>query len=118
MNRHPKQLEKHLRIPISRTPYSDGNHMKSPLRILHLEDDPNDAALVESLLESETLRCSIARVQSRVEFVRELEQEGVDLVISDFTVPGFNGLAALEAVRAKSVDLPFIFVSGTLGEET
>src|SRR6185369_13412119 len=92
--------------------------MKTPLRILHLEDDAADAAFVEALLESELTRCSIKRVQSRGEFVRELEQENVDLVISDFTVPGFNGMAALEAVRAQSADLPFIFVSGTLGEET
>lgn len=91
--------------------------MKSPLRILHLEDDPHDAALVQSLLEADGIVCSTARVQSRADFVAALERGEVELVISDFSLPMFDGLAALEITRAKRPDLPFILVSGTLGEE-
>jgi signal transduction histidine kinase len=91
--------------------------MKSPLHILHLEDDPDDAALVQSTLEIGGIACAITRVQNRDDFVAALERGGVDLILSDFTLPGFDGLSALKIARAKWPDIPSIFVSGTLGEE-
>lgn len=91
--------------------------MKSPLHILHLEDDQNDAALVLSTLEAEGIHCLSTCVQNRREFVRALEQGGIDLVISDYTLPAFDGLSALGTVRAAWPDLPVILLSGTLGEE-
>jgi signal transduction histidine kinase len=91
--------------------------MKSPLRILHLEDDPNDAALVRSTLENGGIICAITCVQSRADFVAALERGGVDLILSDFSLPAFDGLSALEIARARCPDIPFILVSGTLGEE-
>jgi signal transduction histidine kinase len=91
--------------------------MKSPLRILHLEDDPHDTALVHCVLESEGVSCLITRVENRADFVAALERDDVELVISDFSLPAFDGLAALEILRARRPDLPFILVSGTLGEE-
>jgi two-component system cell cycle sensor histidine kinase/response regulator CckA len=91
--------------------------MKCPLRILHLEDDPNDAALVRSTLEAEGISCAITWVRGRDDFVVALERGGIDLVISDFSLPAFDGLSAVGTVRAKWPDLPFILVSGTLGEE-
>ncbi|MES2466469.1 MAG: response regulator [Verrucomicrobiota bacterium] len=91
--------------------------MKSLLHILHLEDDPNDAALVLATLEDGGLLCEVTRVQDRGAFVAALEQGGIDLVLSDFTLPAFDGLAAAEMVRSGWPDLPVILVSGTLGEE-
>ena len=91
--------------------------MKSPLCILHLEDDPNDAALVAAALESGGIRCVITRVQDRDEFVAALERGGVDLILSDFSLPDFDGLSALAIVRANYRSIPLILVSGTLGEE-
>ena len=91
--------------------------MKSPLRILHLEDDPHDTALVHCVLETEGVPCLITRVESRADFVAALERDDVELVISDFSLPAFDGLTALEILRARRPDLPFILVSGTLGEE-
>lgn len=91
--------------------------MKSPLQILHLEDDPHDAALIQSLLEAEGFACAITRVQNRVEFVAALEGGGLDLILSDFSMPAFDGLSALEIARTRCPDIPFILVSGTLGEE-
>jgi signal transduction histidine kinase len=91
--------------------------MKSPLHILHLEDDPNDAALVQSTLEAGGIPCAITCVQNRPDFVAALEQGGVDLILSDFTLPAFDGLSAVEIARAKWPAIPLIFVSGTLGEE-
>src|SRR5437868_7518990 len=91
--------------------------MKSPLRILHLEDDPNDAALVLSTLEAGGISCVIARVENHDDFVTALEHGGVGLILSDFSMPAFDGFSALEIARGKFPDVPFILVSGTLGEE-
>ena len=91
--------------------------MKSPLHILHLEDDPRDAALVQSTLEAGGIACATTCVQNRDDFVAALEHGGIDLVLSDFTLPAFDGLSAVEIVRARRPNLPVILVSGTLGEE-
>jgi len=91
--------------------------MKSPLRILHLEDDPNDAALVQSTLEAEGIPCVTTCVQTRPAFVAALEKGGIDLILSDYSLPSFDGLAATSIVRARWPAVPVILVSGTLGEE-
>jgi signal transduction histidine kinase len=91
--------------------------MKSPLHILHLEDDPNDAALVQSILEADGIICSTTVVQSRAGFVAALERGGIDLILSDFSMPAFDGLSALKIAHDRFPDIPFILVSGTLGEE-
>lgn len=91
--------------------------MKSPLQILHLEDDPNDAALVQSTLAAGGINCAIICVLSRDDFVAALTRGGVDLILSDFSVPAFDGFSALEIAHARFPEVPFILVSGTLGEE-
>jgi two-component system, cell cycle sensor histidine kinase and response regulator CckA len=91
--------------------------MRSPLRILHLEDDPNDASLVESTLESEGIPCATICVQSRDHFVAALESGGIDLILSDFSLPVFDGFSAIATVRAGWPDLPVILVSGSMGEQ-
>jgi signal transduction histidine kinase len=91
--------------------------MKNPLHILHLEDNPTDAALVQSVLKQGGIDCAITCVQTRDDFMAALERGNVDLILSSFSPPGFDGLAALEAVRARWPEVPFILVSGTVGEE-
>lgn len=91
--------------------------MKSPLQILHLEDDPTDTELVQRTLKSGGIDCVMARVQSRDEFEAALERGGFDLVLSDYSLPGFDGFSAAEMVQARCPALPLILVSGTLGEE-
>jgi signal transduction histidine kinase len=88
-----------------------------PLRILHLEDDPRDAELVRSALEQEGIPCEITSAASKSEFIAALERDELDLVLADFSVPGFNGLSALAILRRKFPHVPFILVSGTVGEE-
>lgn len=91
--------------------------MKSPLHILHLEDDPNDGALAQATLEAGGIVCAFTRVETRAAFLAALEGGGIDLILSDFSMPAFDGLSALDAAHAQYPDVPFILFSGTLGEE-
>ena len=88
------------------------------VRILHLEDNASDAELVQATLRSKRISCNITRVQTRADYEAALEQNRFDLIISDFTLPSFDGMSALAIAGRKSPDTPFIFVSGTIGEET
>ena len=91
--------------------------MTSPLRILLLEDNSRDAELVQELLEANHFVCEITRVQTRAEFIAGLENAGINLILADYRLPSFDGLSALKLALDTRADLPFIFVSGTLGEE-
>src|SRR5229473_8254130 len=91
--------------------------MKSPLRVLHLEDNPNDAELIQAALQSEGIVSHVVRVETRADFLASLEQGGFDIILADYTLPSFDGLSALSIAMEKCPDVPFIFVSGTLGEE-
>ena len=76
-------------------PERERSTMRSPLRILHLEDDPNDASLVESALEAEGIACATICVQDRDDFVAALESGGIDLILSDFSLPCWMGFRRL-----------------------
>src|SRR5499427_5829221 len=91
--------------------------MQSPLHILHLEDDLRDAELLQAKLETEDILCHVIRVETQADFCAALEQGGFDLILADYTLPSFDGLSALKITLEKCPDVPFIFVSGTLGEE-
>ena len=91
--------------------------MKSPLRILHLEDDPRDAELVQETLASDGISCQVTRVETEADFIASLEQGSFDLILADYTLPSFDGLSALKIARQNWPHVPLIFVSGTLGEE-
>ena len=91
--------------------------MKSPLRIVHLEDNPRDAELIQEILESEGINCQVTRVDTQADFFASIEQCSFDLILADYTLPSFDGLSALKIASEKCPDVPFIFVSGTLGEE-
>src|SRR5687768_2763032 len=91
--------------------------MKSELSILHLEDEPRDASLIQAMLQTAGFTCRTTRVQTQAEFVEQLEHGNVDLILSDFSLPKFDGLSALEIAHTRWPDIPFILVSGTMGEE-
>jgi DNA-binding NtrC family response regulator len=91
--------------------------MEPVLKILILEDVPNDAELETAALKRARIACESLRVETPIDFLEQLEKFSPDLVLSDFTLPDFDGLSALKIVRDKRPALPFIIVSSTIGEE-
>jgi two-component system, cell cycle sensor histidine kinase and response regulator CckA len=91
--------------------------MKESLSVLYAEDSALDAELVQSLLEAEGIKSETLRVETRAQFVGALEKGKFDLVLSDYNLPGFGGISALEIAREKCPEIPFIFISGSIGEE-
>jgi diguanylate cyclase (GGDEF)-like protein/PAS domain S-box-containing protein len=90
--------------------------MTEPLRILVAEDNEADAELVQRELKRGGLEFESRRVQTESDFRRELDEFQPHLVISDFSMPQFTGRKALEIARESRADIPFIFISGTIGE--
>ncbi|HWC60428.1 MAG TPA: PAS domain S-box protein, partial [Verrucomicrobiae bacterium] len=88
-----------------------------PVRILHLEDTYTDQLFVREMLASEQLPVEIEVVKSREAFENALRTKSFDLIISDYSLPSFDGVSALAIARKFFPQTPFIFFSGTIGEE-
>jgi diguanylate cyclase (GGDEF)-like protein len=91
--------------------------MKTPLHILHLEDEPNDVELCQSIFDAENIHCNLKQVETKENYIEAIENIELDLIFADYSLPSFDGMSALEIAKEKCPDVPFIFVSGTLGEE-
>jgi PAS domain S-box-containing protein len=87
------------------------------VHILHLEDDPLDAELTRERLRSEGFAGRISRASTRDEYRSVLEQDAVQIVLSDYALPDFNGLEALVLLRQRWPETPFILLSGAVGED-
>jgi PAS domain S-box-containing protein len=87
------------------------------LQILQLEDDPLDAQLTLRLLTEAGLEVEVERVHTFVEFQSSLQRKAPSVILADYTVPGVDVLRALQWARQTQPDVPFIFLSGTLGED-
>jgi signal transduction histidine kinase len=87
------------------------------LRILHLEDDTADSELIGSLLRTAGLDCELERVDTRAAFEASLASGAFQIILSDYSLPGFDGQAALGLARSLKPEVPFLFVSGTIGED-
>ncbi len=87
------------------------------VRILMLEDSDLDAALVERELARSEMQVDYQRVSAREPYAQALREGGFDLILSDFSLPDFNGVEALDLARTLAPEAPFIFVSGVVGEE-
>jgi two-component system cell cycle sensor histidine kinase/response regulator CckA len=95
-----------------------GTHAdKRRVRVLHLEDNENDHVLVAETLSSNELICEFTLAKSREEFEVALRREEYDLIISDFTLPSYDGLSALTLAREVRPETPFVFFSGSIGED-
>ena len=90
--------------------------MQAPIRILHVEDDDDDSQLMERAVRLAGHDAHWTRVETEQPF-REALEAPPDIVLADYLLPGFGGLRALGIAKARHPDLPFILVSGTIGEE-
>ncbi len=90
--------------------------MERPLRLLIVDDQANDAELSAMQIARGGFPCVWRRVQTETELRQALRRFSPDLILSDFTLPQFDGLSALELAHAEAPNTPFIFVSGSIGE--
>jgi PAS domain S-box-containing protein len=91
--------------------------MKTSLSILNLEDNAADAELNLAMVTARWPHSVLVRVETRAAFLAELEAGKFDVIFSDYTMPGFNGRDALKLANEKRPGIPFLFVSGTIGED-
>src|SRR5450432_2921365 len=91
--------------------------MARPIRVLHLEDSPRDAELVRHRLEADGVLCDIQVVRGKESFESALSTESFDVIISDYNLPGYDGITALKQAQLTQPDVPVILVSGTVSEE-
>jgi signal transduction histidine kinase len=92
-------------------------YMSRPIRILLIEDSEQDAFFVLKQLEKQAYKPIWQRVQTADEVRASFKNSDWDVVISDYRMPGFTGLEALNLLKESGLDIPFIIVSGTIGEE-
>ena len=90
----------------------------TPLRALLLEDNEDDALILGRHLRQGGYELDFERVETPVDFEEALDRGGWDVVFADYVLPGYGGLSALKSVQRRELDLPFIIVSGKIGEET
>lgn len=90
--------------------------MDQPLRVLIIEDVPDDAELMVVRLEEEGFNIKWQRVETESEFIAALENTP-DLILADWTLPRFSGMQALDLINKRDLHIPFILVSGSIGEE-
>lgn len=91
--------------------------MNNELRVLIVEDNPDDAELIVLELEVSGYTVIWERVENMNEMSAALDRQTWDIILADYSLPQFNALAALSLMQAKNLDLPFIIVSGSIGEE-
>jgi two-component sensor histidine kinase/CheY-like chemotaxis protein len=98
-------------------PYSALQTLDPTVNVLLLEDSAIDAELICEYLRQSSVPLVVRRVATGPDFSAAVEAGGFQLILSDYSLPGFDGLEAFKIARAKAPDIPFIFVSGVLGEE-
>jgi phosphoserine phosphatase RsbU/P len=90
--------------------------MPSKIKVLHLEDAPLDAELLDLSLRQTGIDWDILRVDTRNDFVAALDRGGFDVIVSDFRLPAYDGLQALQEASTRRPEVPFVFFTGNLGE--
>ena len=91
--------------------------MKTKISILHLEDQEADAILVKSYLDRSLKNIDYHFVDDEMDFIGALKETKIDLILSDYQLPDYSGMEALEYVKSNFPQIPFIFVTGKMGED-
>jgi signal transduction histidine kinase len=92
--------------------------MSKPLNVLLVEDSEKDALLVAHELRTHDFKLHLKRVQKQDGFLAALKEQSWDVIIADYSLPQFGAMAALKLLQKSELDLPFLIVSGAIGEET
>jgi signal transduction histidine kinase len=92
--------------------------MNKKIKILHLEDSLNDSELIQSLIERGGIIHDYFLADNEKDYLKFLEKENIDIILSDYNLPSYNGNEALKVAKEKYSGIPFIYVSGTMGEDT
>jgi two-component system, cell cycle sensor histidine kinase and response regulator CckA len=87
------------------------------MHVLHLEDSLSDFDLIQEQLKARWPDCTVTRVGARRDYEEAIIRGGFDVILSDYTLPNYNGLAALAFAREHRPEKPFVYISGTIGEE-
>ena len=95
-----------------------GNELSETIRVLIVEDLPSDAELTEREIRKALGRCEFHRVETREEFLAALAGFCPGLIVSDYKLPSFDGLSALELALERCPDVPFIILTGSMNEDT
>jgi diguanylate cyclase (GGDEF)-like protein len=111
--------------PLSRPTMDEGTppsgaslaKIQDAVRVLHLEDNRDDQEIIKRSLSRGGIVCDITTVESQTEFLKSVQNQSWDLILSDYSLPTFDGYRALAIAKRTSPDTPFIFVTGTLGED-
>jgi signal transduction histidine kinase/ActR/RegA family two-component response regulator len=91
--------------------------MDHKIKILHLEDSINDSELIRSIIENSGIENDYYLVENKNDFTHFLKTKKIDIILSDYSIPGFQGSEALKIAHQNYSHIPFIFVSGTIGED-
>src|SRR5437870_13522158 len=86
------------------------------VRLLHLEDSPQDAELIRERIDADGLSCDVTWLTDKESFESALSSNSFDVVLCDYSLPGYNGLDALKFCLATQPDVPAIIISGALGD--
>jgi len=92
-------------------------HQNKPIHILFVEDSADDTDLIKLQFQKDGLKAKFTRVETEVEFRKALSKKTWDLILSDYLLSDFDGLTALNIVNELSIDIPFILISGKIGEK-
>jgi PAS domain S-box-containing protein len=103
---------------MSQSPSPDLKSAAVPVRVLMLEHEPADVELALNALTGDGLQIEMDVVSTRTEFSQNLGSKSYDVVLADYRLPGWTGLEALTEIQQRSLNLPFVLVTGTLGEQT
>ena len=91
--------------------------METSIKILHLEDNPNDAQLVQSVLKKANLKFEYFFADNKADYILQLQDHKIDIILSDYNLPDYSGNGALLFAKDNYPNVPFVFVSGTIGED-